>query len=190
MRIAGGRGVIIPNEFIDNYGVLSDTSVKIYLMMKAYGSLEDITEWTQDDIVRVCKIDQASFESNIVELINMGYVVFKDYAPLSNIYYINERYNTSLNVTEFGHFSLIQMVDKSCAPDAILSDGEIKLYTYLYKMADSNNSNYSREEIAKNIGKTVDVVSELIESLINKKYIRKEEHTEPYFHECRYCLLR
>lgn len=183
--------VLVPNELINNYSLLSDGSVKIYLMMKLFEKVEDIKEWTREDICRVADISLKTFNRNIKDLLKLGYL---DKARGIKMFgekykfYINKYYNKDEGFTTFETGTLENMVYNK---NKSLTNGEIKLYTLLCKMISTseNETCYaSQEYIAQCIGKKRNSISEMTDSLAIKRYIKKDVYMLNYVPHCMYTL--
>lgn len=182
--------IIISNDFFDSYNILSDTSVKIYLMMKVFEKLEDIKSWSRNDIMRAADISDKTFKRNIEELIISGFIdktkgVKRE--GQSYTYYINRYFDSSKGFTIFETATLENMVYNK---NRALNNGEIKLYTYMCKMIGTNKEYcYASQNYLGNvIGKARNTISEITDNLSIKKYIKKDAYFKNFKEHCIYTL--
>lgn len=163
--------ILIPNSIFDDYDVISDGAVKIYLAMKLQEQVAGIKEFTKRDIQEFANIVERTLERNIKDLVAMGYVCKrKSNRRLGEeyIYYINP-YFSSIN----GFTMLENILVKSMIKE--LTDGEMKLYSYLCFMIGSTKNDCwaSQKYLANKIGKTQQGISLVTNKLCDKKYINK-----------------
>lgn len=163
--------IIIPNSIFEDFDVISDGAIRIYLAMKLAKSLDDLKELTKEDIQKYADISERTVERNVKDLVSMGYVCKrKENRRLGDkyIYYINP-YFSSIDGYTMIENSLVRLMLKE------LTDGESKLYIYLCKMIGSSQNECwsSQKYIAKNIGKTQQGVSLITDKLSEKRYIKK-----------------
>lgn len=181
--------IYISNDFIDNYDILSDGSVRIYLMMKLFEKIEEITEWDKNEICRVADISSKTFTRNIKDLVKLGYVdKIKGNRCIgeSYKYHINKYYNVSKGFTKFETATLENMIYNK---NRSLTNGEMKLYTFLCKIISSTEDCFAGQSyIGKKIGKRRNSVSEMTDSLTYKRYIKKDTYTDGCLKHCIYTL--
>lgn len=163
--------IVIPNSIFEDFDVISDGAVRIYLAMKLAKSLDGLSELTKEDIQEYADISERTVERNIKDLVNMGYICKRrENRRLGEkyIYYINPYFSTIEGYTMIEN-SLVRLMLKE------LTDGESKLYIYLCKMVGSSKNECwsSQKYIAKNIGKTQQGVSLITDKLSEKRYIKK-----------------
>lgn len=163
--------IVIPNSIFEDFYVISDGAVRIYLAMKLAKSLDGLSELTKEDIQEYADISERTVERNIKDLVNMGYICKRrENRRLGEkyIYYINPYFSTIEGYTMIEN-SLVRLMLKE------LTDGESKLYIYLCKMIGSSKNECwsSQKYIAKNIGKTQQGVSLITDKLSEKRYIKK-----------------
>ena len=178
----------IPNEFIENYNILHDGSIKIYYMMKLFEIIEEISQWTRQDICRVANISSPTFTRNIKDLVSLGYIDVKKDNKINGSfkYYINKYYNKSKGYTKFETATIENMVYNRTRS---LTNGEIKLYTFFCKMTGEVKECYASQlYIAEAIGKKRNSISEMTDSLRDKKYIKKDSYVKDYVEHCTYTL--
>ena len=163
--------IIIPNAIFNDFDVISDGAIRIYLSMKLAKSLDDLKELTKEDIQKYADISERTVERNMKDLVSMGYVCKrKENRRLGEkyIYYINPYFSTIEGYTMIEN-SLVKLMLQE------LTDGESKLYIYLCKMIGSSKNECwsSQKYIAKNIGKTQQGISLITDKLSEKRYIKK-----------------
>ena len=163
--------ILIPNSIFEDFDVISDGAVKIYLAMKLQEQIAGIKEFTKKDIQEFANIVERTLERNIKDLVAMGYVCKrKSNRRLGEeyIYYINP-YFSSIN----GFTMLENILVKSMIKE--LTDGEMKLYSYLCFMIGSTKNDCwaSQKYLANKIGKTQQGISLVTNKLCDKKYINK-----------------
>ncbi|PBG25662.1 hypothetical protein BGU81_12680 [Clostridioides difficile] len=165
------KKVIIPNSFINKFDVISDGAVRIYLVLKLAEQLDGIKEFTRQEIQNYLELID---EDNMSDLIEDGYLCKRRVNRNKEeeyVFYINPYFSSIDGFT---------MLENSVISLGLtnLTDGEIKLYTYLCFMIGSDNKDYwaSPKYLAKKIGKMDNsVVSKLMDSLVRKKYITKKQ---------------
>lgn len=182
--------VIIPNDFFEAYSTISDTAVRIYLAMRTFEKIEGISEWTKEDIARVAQITGKTFYRNIEDLIKSGFIDKrrgKKREREGYKYFINKFFNRSKGYTSFPVSTLENML----SGDKRLTNGEMKLYTYLCHMVGGGNSECfaSQEYLANKINKKRNSVSEMTGKLHFKRYIRKETEEDGPVLRCTYTLI-
>lgn len=179
--------ILIPNSIFDDFDVISDGAVKIYLAMKLAEQVAGIKEFTKKDIQEFANIVERTLERNIKDLVAMGYVCKrKSNRRLGEeyIYYINP-YFSSIN----GFTMLENAVVKLMLTE--LTDGEMKLYSYLCFMIGSTKNDCwaSQKYIAKKIGKKDhSSISKMTNELVKKKYITKKTVEKDNIKHCIYNL--
>lgn len=169
--------IVIPNTMFDDFDVVSDGAVRIYLAMKLYNSLDGIEEFTNKDIQTYAEISDSTFKRNIKDLVNLGYICKrKENRRLGDkyIYYINPYFSSIEGYTllENGIIELLMMK---------LTDGELKLYTYMCSMIGRSKGDCwaSQKYLAKKIGKAGhSSISKMTDSMVEKKAIKKITYEE------------
>lgn len=157
--------ITIPNSIFDDFDVINDGAIKIYLTLKLKENIEEIKEFTKKQIQEYVKISEKILEKNIEDLINMGYVCRRR-EEKEYIYYINPYFSSITGFTMLSNVLIKTMKEE-------LTDSEIKLYSYLYRIIGDNLKVCFANQIciASNIGKTQEELSLIMQSLIEKKYI-------------------
>lgn len=169
--------IVIPNAIFDDFDVISDGAIKIYLAMKLYNALDGIEEFTNKDIQTYAEISDSTFKRNIKDLVNLGYICKrKENRRIGEkyIYYINPYFSSIEGYTliENGIIELLMMK---------LTDGELKLYTYMCSMIDRSKGDCwaSQKYLAKKIGKAGhSSISKMTDSMVKKKAIKKITYEE------------
>lgn len=179
--------ILIPNAIFNDFDVINDGAVKIYLSLKLAEQVDGIKEFTQKEIEDISQISRRTFFRNINDLLSMGYVCKKRANRRLGeeyIYYINP-YFSSIN----GFTMLENAVVKLMLTE--LTDGEMKLYSYLCMMIGSNKSDCwaSQKYLAKKIGKKChSAISKMTDELVQKKYITKKTLDKDGIKHCIYNL--
>jgi len=166
--------VIIPNKIFDLYSSLSDCSVKIYFLMKVQENLKNKSSWTTDELLQFTKISTSTFYRNIPHLLDAMLVekIEMNRKTGQPTTYSLKNCNLSKGFTIFDPGTIENMVFNE---NKKLTDGEIKLYTYLYYSTGSNGETWkSQETIGKAINKKRNSISEMTDSLSKKEYLIKE----------------
>lgn len=164
--------IVIPNSMFEDFHVINDGAVKIYLSMKLANSLEHIEEFTKEDIQKYADISERTLERNIKDLVSLGYVCKrKENRRIGDkyIYYINPYFSSIEGYTmlENGVIELLMMK---------LTDGELKLYAYMCSMIGRAKGECwaSQKYLAKKIGKAgQSSISKMTDSMVEKKAINK-----------------
>lgn len=179
--------ILIPNSIFSEFDVICDGAIKIYLSLKLAEQVDGIKEFTQKEIEDISQISRRTFFRNITDLISMGYVC-KKRANRRNgeeyIYYMNP-YFSSINGFTMLENAVVQLMLNN------LTDGEIKLYSYLCFMIGSNKSDCwaSQKYLAKKIGKKgQNAISMMTDNLQLKKYITKKTIDKDGVKHCIYNL--
>lgn len=178
--------IIIPNAIFEDFDIISDGSVKIYLGMKLAEQIEGLKEFTQKEIEEVSKISRRTFFRNINDLLVTGFICKRKANRRQGeeyIYYINPYFNSTKGFTPIENILVKSMLLE-------LTDGEMKLYSYLCHMIGSCKHDCwaSQKYIASKIGKKQNSVSEMTSKLSEKKYITKRIITRDNIKHCIYNL--
>ena len=178
--------ILIPNSIFSDFNVICDGAVKIYLSMKLSEKIDSIKEFTKKDIQQIADISERTLERNIKDLVTMGYVckMRKNRRQGEEyIYYINPYFSTINGFTMLENAVVKLMLNQ-------LTDGEIKLYSYLCMMIGSSKNDCwaSQKYLAKRVGKTQQGVSLLTNNLCTKKYINKKVIEKDRIKHCIYNL--
>lgn len=180
--------IIIPNSIFEEFYTISDGAVRVYLAMKLAKSLDNLSELTKEDIQEYASISERTVERNIKDLVNMGYICKrKENRRIGDkyIYYINPYFSTIEGYTmiETGIIELLMMK---------LTDGELKLYTYICSMIGRSSGNCwaSQKYLAKKIGKAGhSSISKMTDSMVEKKAINKTTYIDnDNIKHCKYNL--
>lgn len=179
--------ILIPNSIFEDFDVICDGAVKIYLALKLTEQVDGVKEFTQKEIEDISQISRRTFFRNINDLLSMGYICKrKSNRRLGEeyIYYINP-YFSSIN----GFTMLENAVVKLMLTE--LTDGEMKLYSYLCFMIGSTKNDCwaSQKYLAKKIGKKDhSSISKMTDELVKKKYITKKTVEKDNIKHCIYNL--
>lgn len=179
--------ILIPNSIFDDFDVINDGAVRIYLAMKLTEQIEGIKEFTKQDIQQSANIVERTLERNIKDLVAMGYIGKRKSNRRQGeqyIYYINP-YFSSVN----GFTMLENILVKSMLNE--LTDGEMKLYSYLCMMIGNSKNDCwaSQKYLAKKIGKKgQNAISMMTDNLQLKKYITKKTIDKDGVKHCIYNL--
>lgn len=169
--------VLIPNQVFSLYDTLSDGAVKLYFSMKAQEQLSPKKRWEIDEIIAFTNISKATFHRNAKELINFNLVDKHSgnrRAGEKTTYSVRKIYSLSKGYTLFDVGTIENMIHHERKK---LTDGEIKLFTYLHYLTGNKGEAWaSQEEIAIAIGKKRNSVSEMTQNLHEKDYIQKETY--------------
>ena len=180
--------IVIPNSIFEDFDIISDGAVKIYMAMKLANSLENINEFTKDDIQKYADISERTVERNIKDLVNLGYICKrKENRRIGDkyIYYINPYFSSidGYTMIENGIIELLMMK---------LTDGELKLYTYICSMIGRSKGDCwaSQKYLAKKIGKSgQSSISKMTDSMVEKKVINKTTYiNNDNIKHCKYNL--
>lgn len=180
--------IVIPNSIFEDFDIISDGAVKIYMAMKLANSLENINEFTKDDIQKYADISERTVERNIKDLVNLGYICKrKENRRIGDkyIYYINPYFSSidGYTMIENGIIELLMMK---------LTDGELKLYTYICSMIGRGKGDCwaSQKYLAKKIGKSgQSSISKMTDSMVEKKVINKTTYiNNDNIKHCKYNL--
>lgn len=179
--------ILIPNSIFEDFDVICDGAVKIYLAMKLTEQIEGIKEFTQKEIVEISQISRSTFFKNTNDLLSMGYVCKKRANRRLGeeyIYYINPYFSSIDGFTMLENAVVQLMLNK-------LTDGEMKLYSYLCFMIGSSKNDCwaSQKYLAKKIGKKDhSSISKMTGELVKKKYITKKTVEKDNIKHCIYNL--
>lgn len=179
--------ILIPNAIFNDFHLISDGAVQIYLSIKLKEQIDSVKEFTKQDIQEVANIVERTLERNIKDLVAMGYVCKRRTnrrLKEKYIYYINPYFNKTAGFTMIENAVVKLMINE-------LTDGEIKLYSYLCMMISSNRNDCSASQkyLAKNIGKKGhSSISKMTDELVKKKYITKKTIDKDGVKHCIYNL--
>ena len=179
--------ILIPNAIFEDFDVINDGAVRIYLAMKLAEQMEGIKEFTQKEIQEVSKISRMTFFRNITDLLAVGYVCKRKANRRQGeeyIYYINPYFSSVKGFTMIENILVKSMLIE-------LTDGEMKLYSYLCMMIGSCKHDCwaSQKYIAQKIGKKGhSSISKMTDQLAIKKYITKRTIIKDNIEHCIYNL--
>lgn len=179
--------IIIPNAIFEDFDIISDGAVRIYLSMKLAEQMEGIKEFTQKEIQEISKISRMTFFRNINDLLVTGFICKRKAnrrLKEEYIYYINPYFSTTKGFTPIENILVKSMLLE-------LTDGEMKLYSYLCMMIGSYKHDCwaSQKYIAEKIGKKgQSSISKMTDQLVLKKYITKRTITRDNINHCIYNL--
>lgn len=174
-EISTGGKILIPNQVFLNYHILSDGAVKLYFSMRTQEQLTKKNKLEVLEIANFTTISNSTFYRNIIELIKFNLVdKYKGNRKLQEkvFYSINRNLNLHSGYTLFD----VEMVENMIyhGPKK-LTDGELKLFTYLYYLTKGKGEiRKSQEKLAAAIGKKRWSISEMTTMLHEKEYIIKE----------------
>lgn len=179
--------ILIPNSIFEDFDVICDGAVKIYLALKLTEQVDGVKEFTQKEIEDISQISRRTFFRNINDLLSMGYICKrKSNRRLGEeyIYYINPYFSSIDGFTMLENAVVKLMLNQ-------LTDGEMKLYSYLCFMIGSSKNDCwaSQKYLAKKIGKKgQNAISMMTDNLQVKKYITKKTIDKDGIKHCIYNL--
>ncbi|MBM6859401.1 helix-turn-helix domain-containing protein [Clostridium saudiense] len=179
--------ILIPNSIFEDFDVINDGAVKIYLSLKLAEQVDGVKEFTQKEIIEISQISRSTFFKNINDLLSMGYVCKKRANRRLGeeyIYYINPYFSSIDGFTMLENAVVQLMLNQ-------LTDGEMKLYSYLCFMIGSSKNDCwaSQKYLAKKIGKKAhNSISYMTDELVKKKYITKKTVEKDGIKHCIYNL--
>lgn len=179
--------ILIPNSIFEDFDEMKDGAIKIYLSLKLTEQIDGIKEFTQKEIEEISQISRRTFFRNITDLISMGYVCKKRANRRQGeeyIYYINPYFSSINGFTMLENILVKSMINE-------LTDGEIKLYSYLCMMIGSSKNDCwaSQKYLSKKIGKKGhSAISKMTDELVKKKYITKKTIDKDGIKHCIYNL--
>ncbi len=162
--------IIIPNAIFDEFAILSDGAVRIYLAMKLAESLDGVKTFSKADIQKYALISESTFKRNMKALVAKNFVSKRrtcrrkgeDYA-----YYLNPYFSSVKGFTMLENSTVKLMLGE-------LTDGEIKLYSFLTKIVGEKECWTSQKYLAEEIGKKgQSSISKMTDSLQRKGFITK-----------------
>lgn len=165
--------IIIPNAIFEDFDVICDGAIRIYLSMKLAEKIEGIQEFTRKDIQRYAGISERTLDRNIKDLLSMGCVSKRRSKNRrmgeEHIFYLSPYFSTKYGFTTLEN-SLVRLMLK------MLTNGEMKLYSYLCRMIGSGGSSCwaSQKHISKKVAKTQQGVSLITDKLMEKGFIKKD----------------
>lgn len=164
--------IIIPNAIFEDFDVISDGAVRIYLALRLAEKLDGVKEFTKKDIQKYAQISERTVERNIKDLVAMSYVCKRRSNRRNGeeyIFYLNPYFSTKEGFSTVENLVVRYMLEK-------LTDGEMKLYSYLCKMIGNGGNDCwaSQKYLAKKIGKKgQNAISMMTDSLKEKGFITK-----------------
>lgn len=179
--------ILIPNSIFEDFDVINDGAVKIYISLKLAEQVDGVKEFTQKEIIEISQISRSTFFKNINDLLSMGYVCKKRANRRLGeeyIYYINPYFSSIDGFTMLENAVVQLMLNQ-------LTDGEMKLYSYLCFMIGSSKNDCwaSQKYLAKKIGKKAhNSISYMTDELVKKKYITKKTVEKDGIKHCIYNL--
>ncbi|MFC0212112.1 helix-turn-helix domain-containing protein [Paenibacillus chartarius] len=162
--------IIIPNTFFEEYATLPDGAVRIYLAMKLAESLDGVKSFNKAEIQNYAQISESTFKRNMKPLVAMNFVSKRracrrkgeDYA-----YYLNPYFSSVKGFTMLDNAVARLMLN-------VLTDGEIKLYSFLSKIVGEKECWTSQKYLAEETGKKgQSSISKMTDSLQRKGFITK-----------------
>ena len=162
--------VEIYNDIFDNGGIIkiSDAAFKIYLHLELNKDKKE--SYTIKEIEELTSIPSVTIRRNIKDLIRYGYIRRKTTYKKnkeSYLYSLSEYRSRATGVTIFNKATLkLMLMD--------LTDGEIKLYAYLYRMLNEKlEVTASQKYLSSKIGKSQPRISCMTTVLGEKDYLNK-----------------
>ncbi|MGZ9583819.1 hypothetical protein [Paenibacillus marinisediminis] len=180
--------ILVQNRFFESYSELSDTAVKIYLAMKIEERTRDKDYWTVDEICAAANISKNSVQRNLLDLIQNKFVDKKRSDRKTGKkyqYYLNQYPCQYKGFTLFERGTLKDMLSS-------LTGGELKLYTYIESMigaSPNRECTASQAYLAERIGKKQCSISQMTDSLHEKRYIKKRTRLIGFISYCEYILF-
>ncbi|WP_040214681.1 hypothetical protein [Clostridium polynesiense] len=180
--------IIISNDLFEDYNIISDSAVKLYLVLKLINKTDGIMEFTKTDVMKYVGISGSTFNRNIQFLLKLGYINKKRTNRRCRegyVYYLNPYFSSTRGYTCLENAAVKLLIDN-------LTDGETKLYTYMCYMIGSNNGQQcwaSQKYLAQKIGKKDhSAVSKMTDSMQEKHFIRKTTCEKDGILHCTYNL--
>lgn len=164
--------IVVPNTIFEEFDVINDGAIRIYLAMKLVESLKNINEFTKEDIQKYSEISERTVERNIKDLVNLGYICKrKENRRLGEkyIYYVNPYFSSIDGYTTLENAVVEVLLLK-------LTDVELKLYTYMCSMIGRSKGDCwaSQKYLGSKIGKKGhSSVSRATDSMTEKCVINK-----------------
>ena len=162
--------VEIYNDIFDNGGIIkiSDAAFKIYLHLELNKDKKE--SYTIKEIEELTSIHSVTIRRNIKDLIRYGYIRRKTTYKKnkeSYLYSLSDYRSSATGVTIFNNATLkLMLMD--------LTDGEIKLYAYLYRMLNEKlEVTASQKYLSSKIGKSQPRISCMTTELGEKDYLNK-----------------
>lgn len=181
----------IPNTFFDEYSSLHPSAIKIYLMLKVKEHLIDKKQFTIEEVAQSANITTKTAYKYLPELIKFSFV-YKQKANRKEktpaLYILPDVCDLSKGYTLINAGVLENMVFNE---SKMLTDSEIKVLTYLYRMAGNDKQDCwpSTRFLEKKLNISHNRISEITSSLHDKEYLVKETYTdENKNYRCRYRL--
>lgn len=191
----------VPNRMMKvDFAELSDGSFRLYLMMKLAENTMNQVVFDQEELLSIANISRATFSRQMKELVAIK-AVNKRRANRRNkevyTYSLNAIYDKNsdagaeleISIDSYTSFknSMIKLMDLE------LTNGEMKLYTYLKYRLLASEGEFSvpgQLTISKSIKKTQPAISMMTDSLVEKQYITKETiQIGNYEYRCEYSLI-
>lgn len=162
--------IAICNDIFDNGGIIkiSDCAFKIYLYLELYKDKKD--SYTIKEISELTSIPLITIQRNLKDLVRYGHVKRKTSYKKnkeSYLYRLSEYRSRATGITIFNKATLKLMLME-------LTDGEIKLYAYLYRMLNKKlEVTASQQYLSLKIGKSQTRISRITTELHAKGYLNK-----------------
>lgn len=170
-----GKKITISNTFFRDFDKIPDGAVKIYLSLKYFEKCGSKKFWSAEEIIKKIKISQATFYRYIHFLISKSFVertLSYKKGKECYTYYINNRLNMQKGYTALDVSTVKTMLFH---PIKKLTDGEIKLFSYICFMSNSNNKCWAgQEHLGIMIRKKRNSICQMTKSLQLKGYLYKD----------------
>lgn len=176
----------ITNSFFEDFAVLPDASVRIFLSMKLAAELGEVKEFSKKDIQRFANISERTVERNIKALVTRKYISKRRSNRRKGetyVYYLTPYFSGAEGYTALGN----ALVDKMLKE---LTDGEMKLYCFLRRKSGNQEDCFwaSQKYIADQIGKTQQGLSLMTNNLDNKGFLKKTTEENGKIKQSKYVL--
>ncbi|RIX60054.1 hypothetical protein D3P08_00215 [Paenibacillus nanensis] len=162
--------IIISNTFLDEFSILPDGAVRIYLAMKLAESLDGVKTFNKAEIQKYALISVSTFKRNMKHLVALNFVSKRRACRRKGedyVYYLNPYFNSIKGFTLLENAVVRLMLNA-------LTDGEIKLYSFLSKIVGEKECWTSQKYLADKIGKKgQSSISKMTDSLQRKGFITK-----------------
>ncbi|HHX61496.1 MAG TPA: hypothetical protein GX707_12425 [Epulopiscium sp.] len=179
--------VLLPNAVFEDFFQIPDGAIRIYLALHMATITKNMTNFTPIEISDTCGISARTFYRNIDSLTKLGYICKKRANKKDNkeyTYYINPYFNSTKGFVLLETATIELMFDR-------LTNGEIKLYSYLAHMTGSTRTTCfaSQKYLAKKIGKAAhNSISMMTDSMHTKNFITKTTTTKQNIKHTQYDL--
>lgn len=181
--------ICIPNNFFQDLKNLESKDVRLYLAIKMLEYIEEHT--TQEALSKILGISDRALRPSLQNLIKRGHCFqkkgnFRQSVP--STYHTSHLITSAVGYIPFTYNDIFVYVNELCEKtDRTRANGELVLYLFFRWKFYSDENYISQSNLGKNIGFTQQAISQVVNRLQKKHYIKVDISNNGIYE---YTLLR